>query len=127
MIEDRQVAIENAAVIIDADGLESLATIQDRTQAVGDGQADDAATSIRQDAFPSPAPSTILRDCSRCYAPVRFRGCSGSACKHTRGKLKVRIEGLNPVAFRLLPTCARRDQTVRCTARTLNCRRFGLW
>jgi integrase len=57
MIEDGQVTIEHATAIVDVNGEESLETIHDRTQAVEDGQADDAATNIMQDAFPSPAPS----------------------------------------------------------------------
>ncbi|MBS3931204.1 MAG: hypothetical protein KGZ65_08210 [Sphingomonadales bacterium] len=56
MIEDGSDTILDADAIIDVGSGGSLATIQDCTQAVGDGQADDAATSIRQDAIPSPAP-----------------------------------------------------------------------
>lgn len=41
MIEDGQVTIENAIVIVDVNGEGSSATIQDRTQAVGDGLDDD--------------------------------------------------------------------------------------
>ena len=56
MIEDGSDTILGADAIIDADGEGSLATIQDRTRAVRDGQADDAVTDRRQDEFPSPAP-----------------------------------------------------------------------
>lgn len=68
MIEGGQMTIEHATAIVDADGQGSSTTIQDRTPAMGVGQAHDAATSIRQDAFPSPAPvfcrkiNYILRD-----------------------------------------------------------------
>ncbi|MEY4271049.1 MAG: hypothetical protein RLZZ58_2265 [Pseudomonadota bacterium] len=86
MIEDGQVAIDNAAVIIRADGSESLETIHDRTQAVEDGQADDAATSIRQDAFPSPAPVFFAQATSYHHPPCAARADAASCCRAAYGR-----------------------------------------